>query len=190
MKKLKLTINGEVKTFDLPENGEYKCEVEESYVPKVGDCVCVQIHPYNDFYWFKITKVRNKNAYFKKGVHTYLYLEKEINNLDVIEIESFLYINDERIYTQITPEELKAKYAEAGYDWDYETDTIKPLKWMPKDGDEGWWLSSIFEPLEYNFDKDDTFHQLRFEKGLLFKTKEECQKLADHCMSYINNKKE
>ena len=33
MKKIKLTINGEVKTFELPENGEYKCEVTETYMP-------------------------------------------------------------------------------------------------------------------------------------------------------------
>jgi hypothetical protein len=39
----------------------------------------------------------------------------------------FFCIDDDRIYTQITPEELKAKYAEAGYDWDCESDTIKPL---------------------------------------------------------------
>ena len=36
MKKLKLTINDEVKTFDLPENGKYKCEVTETYFPKEG----------------------------------------------------------------------------------------------------------------------------------------------------------
>jgi hypothetical protein len=189
MKKLKLTINGEVKTFDLPENGEYKCEVEESYVPKVGDCVRVQIHPYNDFYWFKITKVTNKNAYFKQGVHTYLYLKKEINNLDVIKIESFIYINDERIYTQITPEELKAKYAEAGYDWDYETDTIKPLKWMPKPGDYAWYLNNLFKSWRFIFEGNGGFEKDLLDKGLLFPTEEECQKFADHCMKYINKNK-
>ena len=188
MKKLKITINGEVKTFDLPENGEYKCEVDESYVPKVGDCVRVQIHPYNDFYWFKITKVTNENAYFKKGVHTYLYLKKEINNLDVIKIENYLYINDERIYTQITPEELKAKYAEAGYDWDYESDTIKPIKWMPKDGDVVWFLSIYMKPVWFIFGKNNDYDKELFKKGNLFPTEEECQKFADHCMLYINNK--
>ena len=35
MKKLKLTINDEVKTFDLSENGECKVEVVNKYVPKV-----------------------------------------------------------------------------------------------------------------------------------------------------------
>lgn len=190
MKKLKLTINGEVRTFDLPKNGEYKCEVEESYVPKEGDCVRVQIHPYNDFYWFKITKVTNKNAYFKKGVHTYLYLKKEINNLDVIKIETFIYINDERIYTKITPEELKAKYAEAGYDWDYETDTIKPIKWMPKDGDVLWYLNIYMEVQKFIFSESGIIDRELLEKCLIFKTEEECQKFAKHCMSYINNKKE
>lgn len=186
MKKLKLTINGELKIFDLPENGEYKCEVEESYVPKVGDCVRVQIHPYNQIYWFKITKILNENAYFEKGVNSFLF--QGISNLDVIKIESFLYINDERIYTQITPEELKAKYAEAGYDWDYETDTIKPLKWMPKDGDEVW-FNVYIKTVSFIFDEDNAFDKDMLDKGLLFPTEEECQKFADHCMKYINKNK-
>ena len=59
MKQLKLTIDGEVKIFDLPENGEYKCEVTESYVPKAGDCVMVESNILNkpSFYWFKVKKV-------------------------------------------------------------------------------------------------------------------------------------
>ena len=187
MKKLVIKIGNE--THELPYNGEvFSFEVSEKYVPKVGDCVRVQTHPYNDFYWFKITKVRNKNAYFKKGVHTYLYLEKEINNLDVIEIESFLYINDERIYTQITTEELKAKYAEAGYDWDYDTDTIKPIKWMPEDGDRVWYLSIQLVPASFLFNEDDYFNKTLLEKGLLFTTEEECQKFADHCLSFFDKK--
>ena len=178
MKKLKITIAGEVKTFDLPENGEYKCEVTESYVPKVGDCVMVEIKGGNIFYWFKITSVTALFADFKISVDSKLKTSKN----------GFFEISDNRIYTKITPEELKAKYAEAGYDWDYETDTIKPLKWMPKDGEKIWWVNSIFEPIKHIFNKDNTSFQLMLEKGLLFKTEEECQKFADHCMKYINNK--
>ena len=180
MKKLKLTINGKVKTFDLPENGEYKCEVTESYIPKAGDCVMIESKETDTLYWCKVTGVTSTTADFRILVNSRLEISKK----------GFFNINENRMYTKITPEELKAKYAEAGYDWDYETDTIKPLKWMPKDGDEVWCLSGFYEPLNYAFDKDDMSFQLMLEKGLLFKTKPECQKFADHCMSYINSKKE
>ena len=65
MKKLKLTIAGEVMTFNLPENGEYKCEVEKLYVPKVGDCVTVECRVTNDiyFYWFNNSLKMFKNYY-------------------------------------------------------------------------------------------------------------------------------
>ena len=62
MKQLKITIAGEVKTFDLPENGEYKCEVEESYVPKKGDCVIMENKEYNVLYWCKLTDVTTVKA--------------------------------------------------------------------------------------------------------------------------------
>lgn len=180
MKKLKLTIDGEVKIFDLPENGEYKCEVEESYVPKEGDCVMIRPTDHNILYWCKLTDVTTTMAYFNLLVNSRLETSKK----------GCFNINNKRIYTKITTEELKAKYAEAGYDWDYDTDTIKPIKWIAKEGDEVWYLKTLIKPVKYIFDKDDIFLQMMLKKGLLFPTEEECQKFADHCLSYINNKKE
>ena len=97
-------------------------------------------------------------------------------------------ISDSVIYTKITTEELKAKYAEAGYDWDYDTDTIKPIKWVPKTGDEVWFMDIYMEPLYFFFDEDNRGDKRLLEKGLLFQTEEECQKFADQCWSFINKK--
>ena len=180
MKKLIIKIGNE--THELPYNDEvFSVEVIDKYVPKVGDCVRVKALPNNYFYWFKVTNVKKENAYFKKVIN---------KKLEVSSGEDFMHINNSRIYTQITPEELKAKYAEAGYDWDYETDTIKPLKWNPKDGDEVWWLCAYFEPIKNTLNKDNEFLQTLHEKGFLFKTEEECQKFSEYCLSYIKNKKE
>ena len=116
MKKLKITIAGEVKTFDLPENGEYKVEIVDKYMPKIGDCVRVECRNPNktSFYWSKVKEVAQAMVDFSFAVGEDLSISKN----------GFFCIDDNRIYTQITPEELKAKYAEAGYDWDYESDTI------------------------------------------------------------------
>ena len=83
---------------------------------------------------------------------------------------------------KITPEELKAKYAEAGYDWDYETNEVKPLKWMPKEGDFVWYLLDDLT-LVNGFYSDDLYYLL--EKGLLFQTEEKCKEFSDHCLKYI-----
>ena len=177
MKQLKITIADEVKTFDLPENGEYKCEVTESYVPKAGDCVIMENKKYNVLYWCKLTNVTSTTADFKIYVNSNLKTYKN----------GFFYINN-RIYTKITPKELKAKYAEAGYDWDYESDTIKPIKWVPKDGDEVWYMNSLLNPKSFIFSKKSYYDKDVLEKGLLFPTEEECQKFADHCWEFINKK--
>ena len=176
MKKLIIKIGNE--THELPYNNEvFSFEVSYKYVPKVGDCVKVECKNQNNtlFYWFKVKNVSKSMVDFSLGVRGDLMTSKN----------GFFAIDDNRIYTQITPEELKAKYAEAGYDWDYESDTIKPLKWTPKDGDEVWWLSSSFEPAKHLFDKNDMFAQFLLKKGLLFKTEAECQKFANHCLEYF-----
>ena len=172
MKKLIIKIGNE--THELPYNNEaYSVEVSDKYVPKVGDCVKFQCSD-TFFYWFKVQNISKTRVEFS------LVVEEDLKVLR----NGYFNINN-RIYTQITPEELKAKYAEAGYEWDYETDTIKPLKWKPKHGDKVWWLDSIFEPARYIFDKRSTSLQLMLEKDLLFKTKEECQKFADYCLEYF-----
>ena len=178
MKQLKITIAGEVKTFDLPENVEYKCEVTETYVPKVGDCVMIKRKEDNISFWCKLTDVTNEAVAFRISVNS---------RLEIYENE-FFYINSNRIYTKINPEELKAKYAEAGYDWDYESDTIKPIKWVPKAGDEEWFMNIYMEPVYFIFDEDSRVDKTLLKKGLLFQTEEECQKFADHCMEFINKK--
>ena len=176
MKKLTIKIGNE--THELPYNGEvFSFEVSEKYVPKVGDCVKVECKNQNSisFYWFKVKEVAQAMADFSLTVgHDFQIFRN-----------GFFSINNNRVYTKITPEELKAKYAEAGYDWNYETDTIRPLKWMPKDGDVLWGFSLIFEPLKYIFDKRDSFLQSMLEKGLLFKTEEESQKFSKYCLKYF-----
>ena len=168
MKKLVIKIGNE--THELPYNDEvFSFEVSDKYVPKIGDCVKVESKESGILYWCKITETTEKLAYF----------DIVINSKSKVSKKGFFNISDNRIYTKITTEELKAKYAEAGYDWDYESDTIKPLKWTPKDGDEVWCLNSIFEPIKYTFDKADMAFQVMQEKGLLFKTEEECKNLLN-----------
>ena len=159
----------------MPYNDEaVSFEVSDKYVPKVGDCVKVECD--NTYvYYFKVKGVSNAMAKFSLSVEENLQITKN----------GFLNISLNRIYTQITPEELKAKYAEAGYDWDYDTDTITPLKWTPKEGDEVWYLSIYMKANSFIFCENGKFDKDMLEKGLLFPTEEECQKFSEHCMEYI-----
>ena len=178
MKKLIIKIGNE--THELPYNGEaFSFEVSEKYVPKVGDCVKVEcINPNKtSSYWFKVKEFTNANVDFSLTIGEYLDISKN----------GFFNISNNRVYTKITPEELKAKYAEGGYNWDYDTDTIKPLKWTPKDGDKVWYLLDDFTIVN-GFYNENLYYLL--EKDLLFKTEEECKKFSKYCLSYFNNKKE
>ena len=173
MKKLIIKIGNE--THELPYNNEvFSFEVSEKYMPKAGDCVMVEYkNPKGiSFYWLKIKKVVRETFYFS------LMVEYDLN----IAKDRFFINNNSIIFTKITTEELKAKYDEAGYDWDYETDTIKPLKWMPKDGDEVWYLLDDFTIVN-GFYNENLYYLL--EKGLLFQTEEDCKKFAEYCLKYL-----
>ena len=177
MKKLIIKIGNE--THELPYNNEvFSFEMSDKYTPKVGDCVKVECNNLSEphFYWFKIKKIANAIVDFSLMVR---------EDLKIAKGGCFLLNSNKQIYTKITPEELKSKYAEAGYDWDYETDAIKLLKWMPKDGDEVWYLNSIFEPVKKIFNKKDAFLKIILKKGLLFKTEEDCKNFANHCLEYF-----
>ena len=183
MKKLKLTINDEVKTFDLSENGECKVEVVNKYVPKVGDCVMKIGDNLLPTTFFKIVFIDDDgDIRFEHCIDLY-------KGKYTIDLDKFLFLYETE-FTQITPEELKAKYAEAGYDWNYESNTVKPLKWFPKDGDECWVLDSFLQPRSFFYNSSSSWIFKQLEKGLVSPTEAECQKFADHCMLYINNKKE
>ena len=61
---------------------------------------------------------------------------------------------------------------------------------MPKEGYEAWFLDVCMKPVKIIFSWDNDFYLELLEKNLLLQTEEDCQKFADHCMKYINNKNE
>ncbi len=148
-------------------------------MPKVGDCVKISFKKTKHEYYGKINKIAPKDIRLKSAVQE---VSKVILSL------SLYYDTQDLFFTQITPEELKAKYAEAGYDWDCETNEVKPLKWIPKNGDEVWYSNLFCKPVNKTFDRFDTLQQLMAEKGLSFPTEAECQKFADHCLKYFDRK--
>ena len=181
MKKLIVKIGNE--THELPYNGEvFSFEISEKYVPKVGDCVKIYFKTTRYEYFSKISQIVQKEIRIKSAV----------NEIYGVLLNLWLHYDySDIVLTQITPEELKAKYAEAGYDWDYETNEVKPLKWMPKNRDKVYYLDNLrLEVNEVFYDNKFEIYPIMLEKGLLFKTEAECQNFVDHCMSYINNKKD
>ena len=175
MKKLIIKIGNE--KHELPYNGEtFSFEVEEKYVPKVGDCVKISFKKTGYEYFGKISQIEQTETRLKSAVGE---ADRLYENL------CLYYGYPDMFFTQITPEELKAKFAEAGYEWDYETNEVKPLKWMPKEGDFVWYILDDLTIVN-GFYNDELYYLL--EKGLLFPTRSECQKYAEHCVKYFDKK--
>ena len=128
MKKLIIKIGNE--THELPYNGEtFSFEISEKYVPKAGDCVKISFKDSNFEYFGKINQIVQKE----------ILLKSSVNEISRVVLNSSLYYDYRDIFlTKITPEELKAKYAEAGYDWDYEY-ALKHYKYREHYGDYAIW---------------------------------------------------
>ena len=100
MKKLKLTINDEVKTFDLSENGECKVEVVNKYVPKVGDCVRTIVDDLGRATFFKIGYIL--------GVFSLFILKiPSINFTSSTLFSSAKFFNNACFVLQVPPKSLK-----------------------------------------------------------------------------------
>ena len=179
MKKLIIKIGNE--THELPYNGEvFSFEVSDKYVPQVGDCVKVDITNSGCATFFKIVSINN-DGNIKSEHCVDLYKEEY-----TIDLDNFWFSYENQIkMTQITPEELKAKYAEAGYDWDYETNEVKPLKWMPKEGEGVWFSNLLCDTASSIFKQDDIMLRLMAGRGLLFQTKDKCEEFSKHCLSFL-----
>ena len=180
MKKLIIKIGNEI--HELPYNGEvFSFEISEKYVPKAGDCVRVIENYLRCENFFKIVSIDDDGDV---RAESSVNLDKEKCTIDL----GALVFLCETEFTQITPEELKAKYAEAGYDWDYETNEVKPIKWMPKEGDKVWALNGLLEPYSFTYSSIDRYILELKEKGFLFPTKEKCKEFSDHCLKYFDKK--
>ena len=178
MKILIIKIGNE--THELPYNGEVcSFEVREKYVPKVGDCVKICFKKTKYEYFGKINQIEQKKIILKSAVNESLRI---ILNL------SLFYDYRDMFFIQITPEELKAKYAEVGYGWDYESDIVRLIKWKPKNGDTVWGVDTFYDPVIFQYDESDIVRKLKAEKGFIFPTEAECQKFADHCLKYFDKK--
>ena len=176
MKKLIIKIGNE--KHELPYNGEaVSFEVSEKYVPKVGDCVKARGDVLGCASFFKIVSI-DYSGNIKAKHCVDLHKGKCTIDLD------YFWFSSETNFTQITPEELKAKYAEAGYEWDYETNEVNELKWMPKEGDTIWYLDLLLKPAKYEFD-NDTKLKMMLERNLLFPTEEKCKEFSEHCLSFL-----
>ena len=178
MKKLIIKIGKE--THEFPYNDEtFTFEVSEKYVPKVGDCVKIYFKKTKYEHFGKIRQIEQNEIRLKSAVNE---ISRAILNL------SLFYDYRDMFFIQITPEELKAKYAEAGYDWDYESDTVEPIKWMPKPGDECWQLDIFCDPARVIFDNQFERLRLMAERGFLFQTEEKCKEFSEHCLRYFDKK--
>ena len=93
-------------------------------MPKVGDCVMISFKDSEFEYFGKISQIIQKEIRLTSSVNK---ISRMVLNL------SLDYDYPDMFLKEITPEELKAKYDEAGYDWDYETNEVKPcLKYFDK----------------------------------------------------------
>lgn len=103
--------------------------------------------------------------------------------------------NDEYIVSRFATEEEKkelfAKLAEEGYEWKAETKELVKLKWKPSMYDPYYipfYETCEFIPMGTNWNgriKDN----IRYNKGLCFKTEKECQEFCNRLNDAINQVK-
>ncbi len=142
-------------------------QIEElKYIPKVGDCVELNRDGHIEYcVWGKFENVICGKRVTSRGC-TY--------NLNVFHA------------IKITPDQLQAKYAELGYFYDFENDTVSNLRWKPKKNEAYWFINSSFREInETRFQR--TIDIERYEAGNCFKTESECKEAINKIKEVLKN---
>jgi len=148
-------------------------EAEEKYIPKVGDCV-------------KLIA----------GIKVFFGIIREIDK-DVLRFYVFFesgkicdkFFGSWRIgivactETKITPKELQAEFNKTGYEYDFETNTARKLRWKPKEG-EKYYLMYADGHISFFHNTLGCVDNALISLGNCFKTEEEAEKFRDYIKKY------
>ena len=158
----------------------------EKYIPKTGDCVKIKSNIDDDYVVCVFYSTNERGNYCNLGDYVgsskYVYQD----NSETAFNEEF------KIIEKLTPEEFQAEFAKLGYVYDFETHTASKIRWRANEGEQYFYVSSMFEVIS---DTEDffSFDDNCYNTGNYFKTESEAKEAAEflkqQLKQFINNKK-
>ena len=173
--ELKIEIDGKIMEAAMKVVGDTMVVSPkiEKYKPKDGDVV------YVDTGYKNIIIYREQQNKVGRYVN---YINEQHLYIDTCDFCGSIYdIIEIRPATEEEKKQLFDKLAEEGYEWKAETKELVKLKWKPDMYDpyySPFYDTCKFIPMGTNWNgrnKDN----IRYNKGLCFKTKEECQEFCN-----------
>lgn len=171
-------------------NAEKKC-LEDVYVPKFGDIVCIE-HPdiecFSRKYVISIFPNKeipneNRNCFFDIAC---------VNMDGKLNINSKAYYNHGHIRkaSESEKQELFDKLKETGKRWNPETKQIEDIRWRAEENELYYYLIVGHPTRVKNIaDKRLLFDDVRYESGNYFRTYESAKKVADQIKDIFKNSK-
>jgi len=159
-----------ITTFEAEE------KAEEKYIPKVGDCVKLKVYEDGTAFFCCISsngiRVNGSPYIFNNGI------------FNDATLGGGWRVNDSNLsFSEITPEELQAEFNKLGYEYDFETNTAKKLRWKPNTGEIYYYVGNHGRILECIFYNNMLDNQRRDFKNF-FKTEKEAEKFRDYIKKY------
>lgn len=182
--EVKIKNNGEMldATIEMVEGVMVVSPKEVKFEPKDGDVVYS-----GGFYDFVFIYRENLTA----EAFYYVSLFLKDNKIELPDGGHIGYVSQLRPATEEEKKKLFDKLAEEGYEWKPDTKELVKLKWKPSMYDP--YYIPFYETCEFvtirtnwnGTNKDD----IRHNKGLCFKTKEECQEFCNRLNQAIKGVK-
>lgn len=183
--ELKIEIDGKIMEAAMKVVGDTMVVSPkiEKYEPKDGDVVYVDTGNKNIIIYREQQNKVGRYVNYINEQHLYIDTCDFCGSIyDIIEI---------RPATEEEKKELFDKLAEEGYEWKAETKELVKLKWKPSMYDPYYipfYETCEFIPMGTNWNgrnKDN----IRYNKGLCFKTEEECQEFCNRLNQAIEGVK-
>ena len=156
-------------------NAEKLCIEDFKVVPKVGD------------YFKSSSNTIAKCCELDKGGNpkcTTVFISDGKLNTFYSNITCFKHSNTFKILTE---SEYAKEYAQLGFEYDFDNDTISELKWEPKEGEIYWYITVEFEPAR-QLNDNVSYDLTRINALNCFKTKELCQQAIDKIKQVLSEK--
>jgi len=155
--------------------------------PKVGDCVkCTDSDDDGDksVFYFVCGGFDGDGDPMEKN---YCRLKDKEIQFDCV---YFGYARDGFNFQILTPTQFQSEVNALGFDYDFNNDTFKELRWVPKEGERCFFIcvANKCELISNEILFKSVYHLEAFERGFVKKTKSECESAIEKIKNVLKSK--
>lgn len=150
-------------------NPETLCVEDLKVIPKVGDCVKAYDID-GSIRYLVVDSITGHGRVCARGMYCY----KEHSKSATLQSKTKCLFSGGFQYKILSEDRFQKELNDLGFEYNFDNDTIKEIKWSPKEGEAFYYFSGLLNPIK-NTNTNNSAEKNLISDGNCFKTKEECE---------------